>query len=189
MEQKIESQARNFPIVSANNTPALSVEERRRNVLRLHSFGLPITKISQILGCGVGTVHRDLKYIKNTVEDTISIWITENTPFYYERMLARLDAINEEAYAILKDANSDPKIKLVAINVLKELLLVEGKMIQENANLFQYFNNLEKDADTIFKEKRERQRRIYGSAFLPESPRGQIAPSTRYKCDKCGNKR
>ena len=86
MREKIESQQQQ------------QIEWRRTKVLELDSQGHSQPEIARILQVSVGTVNRDLSYIKQQSRQKIRKYIDETLPEEYEKCLVGITSILREAW-------------------------------------------------------------------------------------------
>ena len=73
------------------------LEWRRNKVLELSSEGHSQPEIATILQVGLGTVNRDLSYLRSQAKDNIKKYIDERLPEEYEKCLVGLNSIVKEA--------------------------------------------------------------------------------------------
>lgn len=60
---------------------------RRNKVLELSSEGRSQPQIASILQVGLGTVNRDIQYLKKLAQANISKYINETLPLEYEKCM------------------------------------------------------------------------------------------------------
>src|SRR6187200_3767806 len=75
-----------------------SIQWRRDKVQELSSQGSSQREISKILQVGIGTVNRDLSYLRQQAKENIRKYIDERLPEEYEKCLVGLTAILREAW-------------------------------------------------------------------------------------------
>jgi Trp operon repressor len=73
------------------------LERRRDKILGLSSQGLSQREIAQILQISIGTVNRDISYLRQHAKDKIKKYIDERLPEEYEKCLVGLTSILKEA--------------------------------------------------------------------------------------------
>ena len=79
------------------NSQMERLEWRRSKVLELSSRGNSQSEIARILQVGLGTVNRDLSYLRNQAKVNIRRYIDERLPEEYEKCLVGLTSIVKEA--------------------------------------------------------------------------------------------
>jgi Trp operon repressor len=102
-----------------NQQEEQSIQWRREKVLELSSQGHSQRDISTILQVGIGTVNRDLAYIKQQSKQKIRKYIDERLPEEYEKCLVGITSILKEAWNTSKQAENK-KEKIQALSLAKE---------------------------------------------------------------------
>ena len=92
MKENIESLSRK---VESSQT---QIEWRRSKVAELGSQGHSQPEISRILQVSIGTVNRDIQYLRQQARENIKKYIHERLPEEYEKCLVGLNAITKEAW-------------------------------------------------------------------------------------------
>ena len=80
----------------------MQIEWRRSKVAELGSQGHSQPEISRILQVSIGTVNRDIQYLRQQARENIKKYIHERLPEEYEKCLVGLNAITREACWFLK---------------------------------------------------------------------------------------
>jgi IS30 family transposase len=75
-----------------------SIQWRRDKVQELSSRGNSQREIAKILQVGIGTINRDLLYLRQQSKENIKKYIDERLPEEYEKCLVGLTAITKEAW-------------------------------------------------------------------------------------------
>ena len=96
-----------------------SIQWRRDKVQELSSQGNSQRGISKILQVGIGTVNRDLSYLRQQAKSNIRRYIDERLPEEYEKCLVGLTAILREAWNTSQQAE-DKREKIQALSLAKE---------------------------------------------------------------------
>jgi hypothetical protein len=93
-----------------------SIQWRRDKVQELSSQGNSQREISKILQVGIGTVNRDLSYLRQQSKNNIRRYIDERLPEDYEKCLVGLTAILREAWNTSQQTEDkrDDAIRFVA---------------------------------------------------------------------------
>jgi DNA-binding CsgD family transcriptional regulator len=102
-----------------NQQEEQSIQWRRDKVLELTSQGHSQRDISTKLQIGIGTVNRDLAYIKQQSRLKIRKYIDETLPEEYEKCLVGITSILKEAWTTSQQADSK-KEKIHALALAKE---------------------------------------------------------------------
>ena len=96
-----------------------SIQWRRDKVQELSSQGNSQREISKILQVGIGTVNRDLSYLRQQAKENIRRYIDERLPEEYEKCLVGLTVILREAWSTSQQAE-DRREKIQALSLAKE---------------------------------------------------------------------
>jgi hypothetical protein len=96
-----------------------SIQWRRDKVQELSSQGSSQREISKILQVGIGTVNRDLSYLRQQSKENIRRYIDERLPEEYEKCLVGLTAILREAWNTSQHTE-DRREKIQALSLAKE---------------------------------------------------------------------
>jgi DNA-binding CsgD family transcriptional regulator len=102
-----------------NQQEEQSIQWRRDKVLELSSQGHSQRDISTKLQVGIGTVNRDLAYIKQQSRLKIRKYIDETLPEEYEKCLVGITSILKEAWNTSQNAENK-KEKIQALSLAKE---------------------------------------------------------------------
>jgi hypothetical protein len=103
-----------------NQQEELSIQWRRDKVLELSSQGHSQRDISTKLQVGIGTVNRDLVYIKQQSRQKIRKYIDETLPNEYEKCLVGITSILREAWNTSQQAEINKREKIQALSLAKE---------------------------------------------------------------------
>jgi hypothetical protein len=95
------------------------LEWRRNKVLELSSQGHSQPEIATILQVGLGTVNRDLSFLRQQAKANIKKYIDERLPEEYEKCLVGLNAILKEAWTTSQQTQ-DRREKIQALSLAKE---------------------------------------------------------------------
>ncbi len=95
------------------------MEWRRNKVLELSSEGHNQPEIATILQVGLGTVNRDLSFLRQQAKVNIKKYIDERLPEEYEKCLVGLNAIVKEA-GNTSQQTKDRREKIQALSLAKE---------------------------------------------------------------------
>jgi hypothetical protein len=96
-----------------------SIQWRRDKVQELSSQGNSQREISKILQVGIGTINRDLTYLRQQAKHNIRRYIDERLPEEYEKCLVGLTAILREAWSTSQQTE-DRREKIQALSLAKE---------------------------------------------------------------------
>jgi hypothetical protein len=103
-----------------NQQEEQSIQWRRDKVLELSSQGHSQRDISTKLQVGIGTVNRDLAYIKQQSKQKIRKYIDEVLPNEYEKCLVGITSILKEAWTTSQNAEINKREKIQALSLAKE---------------------------------------------------------------------
>jgi transposase len=84
----------------------MQIEWRRSKVAELDSQGHSQPEIARILQVSIGTVNRDISYLRSQAKDNIKRYIEERLPEEYEKCLVGLTSILREAWNTAHDPGS-----------------------------------------------------------------------------------
>ena len=99
------------------STEAERLQWRRNKVLELSSQGRSQPEIARTLQVGLGTVNRDLQYLRQEAKENIHRYIDEKLPFEYQKCLTGLEAILGKTWDIANNEDSSERDRLQAISV------------------------------------------------------------------------
>jgi hypothetical protein len=124
---------------------------RRDKVQELSSQGSSQREISKILQVGIGTVNRDLSYLRQQAKENIRRYIDERLPEEYEKCLVGLTAILREAWGTSQQTE-DRREKIQALSLAKEcysmkLDLLTNATVVDDAIRFVSASEKSKDKD------------------------------------------
>jgi hypothetical protein len=120
-------------------------------VQELSSQGNSQREISKILQVGIGTVNRDLSYLRQQAKENIRKYIDERLPEEYEKCLVGLTAILREAWNTSQQAE-DRREKIQALSLAKDcysmkLDLLTNATVVDDAIRFVSESEKSKDKD------------------------------------------
>jgi hypothetical protein len=95
------------------------IEWRRSKVAELDSQGHSQPEIARILQVSIGTVNRDLSFLRQQAKLNIKRYIGEILPEEYEKCLVGLNAITKEAWNTAQ-STEDKREKIHALSLAKE---------------------------------------------------------------------
>ena len=90
---------------------------RRNKILELSSEGRNQHQIASILQIGLGTVNRDIHYLKRLAKANISKYINETLRLEYESCLIGLNAILSKTWDITNNPHTSERDRLQAISI------------------------------------------------------------------------
>ena len=93
---------------------------RRNKVLELSSQGRSQPQIARILQVGLGTVNRDLQFLRKEAKENIKKYVDEKLPEEYEKTLCGLNSILREAWTISQATETGRMEKIKALNLAKD---------------------------------------------------------------------
>jgi len=96
-----------------------SIQWRRDKVQELSSQGNSQRDIAKILRVGIGTINRDIQYLKQQAKHNIRRYIDERLPEEYEKCLVGLTAILREAWNTSQQTE-DRREKIQALSLAKD---------------------------------------------------------------------
>ena len=120
---------------------------RRNKVLELSSQGRSQPQIARILQVGLGTVNRDLQYLKQEAKENIKKCIDQRLPLEYQKCLVGLDAILAKTWDIANNEESLEKDRLQAVSIgmqayAMKLDLLSSATVVERAVQFVEWNRV-----------------------------------------------
>src|SRR5947208_7025928 len=93
---------------------------QRDKVQELSSQGNSQRDIAKILKVGIGTINRDIQYLRQQAKYNIKRYIDERLPEEYEKCLVGLTAVLREAWTIASQHTEDRREKIQALSLAKE---------------------------------------------------------------------
>ena len=107
--------------MSSQSERSSQIEWRRSKVLELDSQGHSQPEIARILQVSLGTVNKDLSYLKQESKEKIRKYIDETLPNEYEKCLVGITSILKEAWNISNNTvEADKREKIHALSLAKE---------------------------------------------------------------------
>ena len=100
------------------------IQWRRSKVSELDSQGHSQPDMASILQVSIGTVNRDLSYLRQQAKSNIKRYIDERLPEEYEKCLVGLTAILREAWSTSQQAE-DRREKIQALSLAKDCYLMK----------------------------------------------------------------
>jgi DNA-binding CsgD family transcriptional regulator len=126
---------------------------RRDKVQELSSKGHSQREIAKILQIGLGSVNRDLTFIRQQAKNNIKKYIDERLPEEYEKCMVGLNSILREAWNT-SEQTEDRREKIQALSLAKEcygmkLDLLTNATVVDDAIRFVSANSKEPITRTI----------------------------------------
>ena len=90
---------------------------RRNKILELSSQGHSERDIAANMQIALGTVNKDIQYLKKLARTNISKYINETLPLEYQKCMIGLDAILLKTWAVVNNIDSMERDKLQAISI------------------------------------------------------------------------
>jgi hypothetical protein len=127
------------------------IQWRRSKVAELDSQGHSQPEMASILQVSIGTVNRDLSYLRQQAKSNIRRYIDERLPEEYEKCLVGLTAILREAWNTSQQTE-DRREKIQALSLAKEcysmkLDLLTNSTVVDDAIRFVSESEKSKDKD------------------------------------------
>ncbi len=104
------------------------IQWRRDKVHELSSKGHSQREIASILQVGLGSVNRDLTYIRQQAKNNIKKYIDERLPEEYEKCLVGLNSIVKEAWSTSQQTQ-DRREKIQALSLAKECYAMKLELL------------------------------------------------------------
>lgn len=101
---------------------------RRDKVQELSSKGHSQREIAGFLKIGIGTVNRDLAYLRQQAKENIKKYIEERLPEEYEKCLVGITSILREAWTASQDTK-DKREKIQALSLAKECYAMKLELL------------------------------------------------------------
>jgi hypothetical protein len=136
---------------------------RRDKVQELSSQGSSQREISKILQVGIGTVNRDLSYLRQQAKENIRRYIDERLPEEYEKCLVGLTAILREAWGTSQQTE-DRREKIQALSLAKECYSMKLDLLT-NATVVDDAIRFVVSESEKFKEKEKEKEQVKSSPF------------------------
>jgi hypothetical protein len=110
------------------STKADRIAWRQAKVMQMTSEGHGQVSISQILQVAQSTVNRDLQYLRKQSRANIQKY-NERLPHEYDQCMFALRDILKQAFDITHDSETQQKEKLVAMNLIKEIVSAKIELL------------------------------------------------------------
>ncbi len=104
------------------------IEWRRNKIPEIDSQGYSQIEISTIMKISIGTVNKDLQYLKERARENIKKYVDEKLPEEYEKCLVGVNSILKEAWMTAQQAQGERE-KLQALNLAKECYSMKMDML------------------------------------------------------------
>src|SRR5436309_10309894 len=101
---------------------------RRDKIQELSSKGHSQREIASMIQIGLGSVNRDLSYLKNQAKVNIRKYIDERLPEEYEKCLIGLNSIVKEAWTTSKQTQ-DRREKIQALSLAKDCYAMKLELL------------------------------------------------------------
>ena len=159
-----------------------SIQWRRDKVLELSSQGHSQREISTKLQVGIGTINRDLAYLKQQSRQKIRKYIDETLPNEYEKCLVGITSILKEAWNTSQNTE-DKREKIQALSLAEDcysmkLDLLTNATVVDDAIRFVSSKSKEDLKPSIEGEKEESNEPDYDEDQLEEEQQKQAAGET-----------
>ncbi len=87
---------------------------RRKQVAEMYYENVPVKEQAAKLKVDDSTIYHDIEYVQSHADEMLRNFIVKTVPDIISKSLHQINLANGEAIKILKDSNSDKKIKLAA---------------------------------------------------------------------------
>jgi hypothetical protein len=104
------------------------LEWRRDKIQELSSKGHSQREIASILQIGLGSVNRDLTYIRQKAKGNIRKYMDERLPEEYEKCLVGLNSIVKEAWTT-SEQTQDRREKIQALSLAKDCYAMKLELL------------------------------------------------------------
>jgi DNA-binding CsgD family transcriptional regulator len=148
------------------------LEWRRDKILGLSSQGLSQREISQVLQISIGTVNRDLSYLRQNAKNNIKRYVDERLPEEYEKCLVGLNSILREAWITASKAE-DKREKLQALSLAKECYSMKLELLT-NATVVDDAIRFVAEKQSMSKSRNQSSSISYELSRKEESIRNQV---------------
>jgi hypothetical protein len=123
--------------LSSQSERSSQIEWRRSKVLELDSQGRSQPEIARILQVSLGTVNKDLSYLRGQSKQKIRKYIDETLPEEYEKCLVGITSILKEAWNTSQQAEINKREKIQALALAKECYSMKLELLT-NASVVDY---------------------------------------------------
>jgi Sigma-70, region 4 len=132
--------------LSSQSERSSQIEWRRSKVLELDSQGSSQPEIARILQVSLGTVNKDLSYLRSQSRQKIRKYIDETLPEEYEKCLVGITSILKEAWNTSQNTENKRE-KIQALSLAKECysmkldLLTNATVVSDAMRFVSGYNN------------------------------------------------
>lgn len=125
-----------------NQKQEQKIQWRRDKVQELASKGHSQREISHILQVGLGTINRDIIYLRQQAKQNVEKYVNEKLPEEFEKCLTGLNAILKQAWIISEKAGStsfdnNKKQQIQALALAKECYVLKLDLLT-NASVVEH---------------------------------------------------
>ena len=124
------------------------VEWRREKVLLLVSQGFSQRDIADKIKVSVGTVNKDLSYLREQAKENIKKYVDEKIPEEYEKCLTGLNSILRESWSI-SDKAIDKREKIEALKLARDCYSMRLDLLTNSSVINDSMRFIEKSKESI----------------------------------------
>ena len=134
-----------------NNNKDL-IEWRREKVLLLVSQGYSQREIADKIKVSLGTVNKDISYLRDQAKDNIKKYVDEKIPEEYEKCLIGLNSILRESWTISENA-IDKREKIEALKLARDCYSMRLDLLTNSNVINDSIRFIEKSKQNLFTKK------------------------------------
>lgn len=133
-----------------NNSKDLMIDWRHEKILLLSSQGYSQRDIADKIKVSVGTVNKDLSYLRDQAKENIKKYVDEKIPEEYEKCLIGLNSILRESWS-MSDTAIDKREKIEALKLARDCysmrldLLTNYSVINDSMRFIEKAKNKEEN--------------------------------------------
>jgi hypothetical protein len=121
------------------------IDWRRSQVVQLLSKGKSVDQIADILQVDPRTIYRDQQYIRQNAIEVMSKYLTHTVPYELVKCLSRLNAISDEAWAMV-ESSKDAKERGAALALASKTAIDIIDVVTNNKSLvYEALNVIDKN--------------------------------------------
>ena len=128
------------------------IEWRREKILLLSSQGYSQRDIADKIKVSVGTVNKDLSYLREQARENIKKYVDEKIPEEYEKCLTGLNSILRESWSI-SDKAIDKREKIEALKLARDCYSMRLDLLTNSSVINDSMRFIEKSKENLSNKK------------------------------------
>ncbi|MGD1838269.1 MAG: hypothetical protein ACPKPY_09480 [Nitrososphaeraceae archaeon] len=131
------------------------IEWRRDKVQLLSSKGYSQRDIAKEIQVSLGTVNKDISFLRQQSKENIKKYVDEKLPEEYEKCLIGISSILKESWELSNTAKEDKKLKIQALSLAKECYSQKLDLLTNSGVISDVMQFVENSKNKIIVNSRE----------------------------------